>query len=84
MIELWQKKKDYQKINTQRGSKSREKCLLLSSILSISGVGIGGFSPLVTGDEMNVYNYTCVIGGLIATALFVYMANSILKPNVKF
>jgi len=52
--------------------------------LSISGVGIGGFSPLVTGDEMNVYNYTCVIGGLIATALFVYMANSILKPNVKF
>lgn len=24
--------------------------------LSISGVGIGGFSPLVTGNEMNVKN----------------------------
>lgn len=52
--------------------------------LSISGVGIGGFSPLVTGNEMNVYNYTCVIGGLLVTLVFAYMANNILKPNVKY
>lgn len=52
--------------------------------LSISGVGIGGLSPLVTGDDMNVYNYLCIIGGSIATVLFAYMANNILKPNIKF
>lgn len=51
--------------------------------LSISGVGIGGFSPLITGDEMNVYNYLCLSCGLVVTFLFAFEANRILKPNVK-
>lgn len=52
--------------------------------LSISGVGIGGLSPLITGDEMNVYNYLCIFGGSFVTLLFAYMANKTLKPSVKF
>ena len=52
--------------------------------LCITGVGIGGLSPLVTGGEMNVYNYLCIFGGSIVTLMFAYMANNILKPNVKY
>ncbi len=51
--------------------------------LSISGVGIGGLSPLVTGDDMNVYNYTCIVGGLLVSLGFAMAANNILKPSVK-
>lgn len=75
------------KIYSERKQKQREMLaafLYDVAKLCISGVGIGGFSPLVTGNEMNIYNYTCVIGGLIATLIFVNIANNILKPNVKF
>ena len=32
------------------------------SNLFITGVGIGGFSPLITNQEMNIYNYLSVTG----------------------
>ena len=33
------------------------------SKLFVSGVGIGGLSPLITGQEMGLNNYVCVIMG---------------------
>lgn len=52
--------------------------------LTFSGVGIGGLSPLVTGDAMNVYNYLCLIFGVVATLVIAFIANSILRLNVEF
>ena len=33
--------------------------------LTLSGVGIGGLSPLLTGDEMNAYNYIFMLLAII-------------------
>lgn len=51
--------------------------------LTFSGVGIGGLSPLLTGDEMNIYNYLFMLLGLAVTCGLASIANAILKPNVK-
>ena len=49
------------------------------SKLLISGVGIGGLSPLITGKEMTVNNYVCVVIGALAAFAFAYCANRITK-----
>lgn len=51
--------------------------------LTFSGVGIGGLSPLVTGDELSVNNYLFMFLGVAVTGGLAYIANSIMKPNVK-
>mgnify|MGYP000543357467 CR=1 FL=1 len=52
------------------------------SNLFISGTGIGGFSPLVTGETIGIYNILLVLG--IASALFLaYSANRVMKYNDK-
>ena len=51
--------------------------------LSISGAGIGGLSPLITGDEMNVYNYIFMFMGSLVSFIFAFMANKILNPKLK-
>ena len=49
--------------------------------LSLSGVGIGGLSPLVTGDAMTVYNFLFL--GSVVSFIFASMANQILNPKLK-
>lgn len=51
------------------------------SNLFISGTGIGGLSPLVTGDEMGVFNYICIVAGAMSAIAFAYVANGIMKYN---
>ena len=51
--------------------------------LTISGTGIGGLSPLITGDEMNVYNYIFMFLGAVVSFIFASMANNILNPKLK-
>ena len=51
--------------------------------LTFSGVGIGGLSPLVTGDELNIGNYLFMLLGVVVTGGLASIANIILKPNVK-
>lgn len=51
------------------------------SKLIISGVGIGGLSPLVTGDTMSIYNYLCAIFGSAASIVFAYTANRLFKTR---
>ena len=53
------------------------------SKLYVSGVGIGGLSPLITGQEMGLNNYVCVIMGSLAAYGFAYCANIILKYRIK-
>lgn len=53
------------------------------SNLLISGVGIGGLSPLITGKEMITANYICAAIGLLAAVVFAYCANRIMKYNDK-
>ena len=54
----------------------------LSKIIA-SGVVIGGFSPLFTGDEMTATNYACVIFGGAAAGVFAFIANQLLKVELK-
>lgn len=49
------------------------------SNLIISGTGIGGLSPLVTGGEIGVFNYLCLVFGTMGAFAFAYFANNILK-----
>ncbi len=71
---------------SERKQKQRE---MLSTFLydvaklSISGVGIGGLSPLVTDDEMTVYNYIFLFLGSVVSFIFASMANKILNPKLK-
>ncbi len=51
--------------------------------LSISGVGIGGLLPLVTCDDMNVYNYIFMFMGSVVSFVFAFMGNKILNPKMK-
>lgn len=53
------------------------------SNLFLTGVGIGGFSPLVTNQVMNIYNYLSVTLGIIGAAFFAYCANRVMKYNDK-
>lgn len=51
------------------------------SNLFISGTGIGGFSPLITGDEIGLYNILFIAFGVIASFAFAYFANNVMKYN---
>ncbi len=53
------------------------------SNLFISGTGIGGLSPLVTGEEMGVFNYICIVAGAISAIAFACAANRVMKYNDK-
>lgn len=53
------------------------------SKLMCSGVVVGGLSPLFTGDEMGIFNYLCISFGIMATVLFAYFGNEILKVKLK-
>ena len=53
------------------------------SNLFITGVGIGGFSPLITNQEMNIYNYLSVTFGIAGVVVFAYCANRVMKYNDK-
>ena len=53
------------------------------SNLFISGTGIGGLSPMITGDEMGVNNILCLVLGAIAAFVFAYSANRVMKYNDK-
>ena len=47
----------------------------------ISGTGIGGLSPMITGDEMGVFNYVCIIAGSLSAISFALFANNVMKYN---
>ena len=51
------------------------------SNLLLSGTGIGGFSPLVTGDAIGVYNILFLALGIIAALGCAYCANRVMKYN---
>lgn len=72
---------------SERNQKRREMLavfLYYVAKLTLSGVGIGGLSPLLTGDEMNAYNYIFILLGVAVTCGLAFTANnSILKPDVK-
>ena len=51
------------------------------SNLFISGTGIGGLSPMITGDEMEVFNYVCIIAGSLSAISFALFANNVMKYN---
>ena len=51
------------------------------SNLFISGTGIGGLSPMITGDEMGVFNYVCIIAGSLSAISFALAANNVMKYN---
>ncbi len=51
------------------------------SNLFISGTGIGGFSPLVTGDGIGLYNVLFLVFGLTAALGCAYCANRVMKYN---
>ena len=51
------------------------------SNLLLSGTGIGGFSPLITGDAIGVYNILFLAFGIISALGCAYCANSVMKYN---
>ena len=51
------------------------------SNLFISGTGIGGLTPMITGDEMGVFNYVCIIAGSLSAISFALFANNVMKYN---
>lgn len=51
------------------------------SNLVLSGTGIGGLSPLVTGGEIGLFNYLCLAFGTMSAIAFAYFANQIMKYN---
>ena len=53
------------------------------STLFLSGVGIGGLSPLVTNQELNIYNLLCLFIGTLSAIIIAYCANRIMKYNDK-
>ena len=48
------------------------------SNLVLSGTGIGGLSPLVTGGEIAVFNYLCLAFGTLSAFMFAYAANKVI------
>jgi len=53
------------------------------SKLVAGSVVVGGLSPLFTGKEMTEANYACIFFGSVATILFAYFANMLLKVELK-
>lgn len=49
------------------------------SNLFISGTGIGGLTPMITGDEMGVFNYICIVAGALSAITFALAANKVMK-----
>lgn len=70
-------------------AKEHDRRTLLSSYLYgvsnlfLTGVGIGGLSPLATNQEMNIFNYLSVAIGIVCVVVFAYCANRIMKYNEK-
>lgn len=54
----------------------------LSKVIA-SGVVVGGLSPLFTGNAMTATNYACIIFGGAAAAVFAFIANHLLKVELK-
>lgn len=53
------------------------------SNLFISGTGIGGFSPLVTGETIGIYNILFLVLGIASALFLAYSANRVMKYNDK-
>ncbi len=51
------------------------------STLFVSGTGIGGLSPMVSGDKMGFFNYFCIVIGTFVACIFAYCANRIMNYN---
>lgn len=49
------------------------------SNLFISGTGIGGFSPLVTGETIGIYNILFLVLGIASALFLAYSANRVMK-----
>lgn len=70
-------------------SKEHDRRTLLStylygvSNLFISGTGIGGFSPLVTGETIGIYNILFLVLGIASALFLAYSANRVMKYNDK-
>lgn len=41
------------------------------STLFLSGIGIGGLSPLVTNQELNIYNFVCSLERYLQLSLHI-------------
>ena len=48
------------------------------SNLFISGTGIGGFSPLVTGETIGIYNILFLVLGIASALFLAYSANRVI------
>lgn len=53
------------------------------SNLFISGTGIGGFSPLITGETIGIYNILFLVLGIASAFFLAYSANRVMKYNDK-
>ena len=51
------------------------------SNLVLSGTGIGGFSPLITGNSIGLFNCLFLVFGIISAFIFAYSANRVMKYN---
>ena len=71
------------KSNTEKEYDRRTILATDVSKLLISGVGVGGLSPIITGDELCAENYLCLGLGSIAAFGFAYAANSLLRIQTK-
>lgn len=75
--------------NKSNAEKEYDRCTMLAtylydvSKLLISGVGIGGLSPLLTGEDFGFYNYLFIAFGTGAAILFAYSANRLMKIQKK-
>jgi len=67
--------------NSQNLWRLQKKCRIFALDLC-GGVVIGGLSPLFTGDDMSIFNYLCIGFGSLATVLFAYFGNEILKVKL--
>ena len=68
-------------------SKEHDRRTLLStylygvSNLLLSGTGIGGFSPLITGNNIGLFNCLFLVLGIVSAFIFAYSANRVMKYN---
>ena len=51
------------------------------SNLLLSGTGIGGFSPLITGNSIGLFNCLFLVLGIVSAFIFAYSANRVMKYN---
>lgn len=68
--------------NFKRNEMLAEYFFGLSKVMA-SGMVVGGFSPLFTGNVMTQVNVACVVMGGVASLIFAMLANSILKVKLK-